>query len=527
MRLTNVAGTCTSATLRPTIPSMAWPTGIGTARTVPLTQAPKNAMNTSKRRSTTPSTAQHDRSPNADEFGDDVLEEDDLLTALYGTGGTEFQHIDTFDATKESRSYAKPTSATTSAAQKAERQASESQEEWHPTQLRNGRWECNHKCKDKQGCKHLCCKDGLDKPPKAPKAAIGNIAKEDASLSATQSKSKLQKGQTTLNLDQPAKSRPLPSMDEDMELMDLTSEIKVIRAAAPRFDKPKREEKLHSVTQNKVAPDLSCFMHQSRLSPVVQGGAPSLSFLLNHVHAQEEQSTDHREDMSEIDLPDDSLQPANRFEQDAAMVAELTRNEAPVLRTAHRTSTTYSYGDSDSLLDEAMIGLADSQALQMRQRPLDIAVVNESHETAYGSTEMEGVETSETLPLISPTARHRAGPSDSAALIRQPPSTKGSSRVSATGTVAPFFGSSGDTPHFSFDRSRSQKRKRSAPDAASEIAEPLTKQQLRFDYDTPAKSMAVEKDESKAEASAEASSTPPLEIDPLIMQMFGSYVDFV
>ncbi|KAL9044262.1 MAG: hypothetical protein Q9214_002586, partial [Letrouitia sp. 1 TL-2023] len=36
-------------------------------------------------------------------------------------------------------------------------------------QLANGNWACNHKCKDKLGCKHLCCHEGVDRPPKPPK----------------------------------------------------------------------------------------------------------------------------------------------------------------------------------------------------------------------------------------------------------------------------------------------------------------------------------------------------------------------
>ncbi|CEN59366.1 hypothetical protein ASPCAL01817 [Aspergillus calidoustus] len=36
-----------------------------------------------------------------------------------------------------------------------------------PQKLDNGRWACNHKCKDKSVCKHLCCREGLDNPPKA------------------------------------------------------------------------------------------------------------------------------------------------------------------------------------------------------------------------------------------------------------------------------------------------------------------------------------------------------------------------
>ncbi|KAL1651912.1 ATP-dependent DNA helicase MER3 [Diplodia intermedia] len=38
-----------------------------------------------------------------------------------------------------------------------------------PKRLDNGKWACNHKCKNKQQCKHTCCKEGLDKAPKPAK----------------------------------------------------------------------------------------------------------------------------------------------------------------------------------------------------------------------------------------------------------------------------------------------------------------------------------------------------------------------
>ncbi|GAA6062252.1 hypothetical protein JCM10212_001766 [Sporobolomyces blumeae] len=34
----------------------------------------------------------------------------------------------------------------------------------------DGRYDCNHSCNDKSKCKHLCCREGLDKPPKTTKA---------------------------------------------------------------------------------------------------------------------------------------------------------------------------------------------------------------------------------------------------------------------------------------------------------------------------------------------------------------------
>jgi ATP-dependent DNA helicase HFM1/MER3 len=50
-----------------------------------------------------------------------------------------------------------------------------------PVRMENGRWRCNHKCRDAQGnylnkngvpCKHLCCREGLDKPRKLQKKKV-------------------------------------------------------------------------------------------------------------------------------------------------------------------------------------------------------------------------------------------------------------------------------------------------------------------------------------------------------------------
>lgn len=50
-----------------------------------------------------------------------------------------------------------------------------------PIRMENGRWRCNHKCRDAQGnylnkngvpCKHLCCREGLDKPRKLQKKKV-------------------------------------------------------------------------------------------------------------------------------------------------------------------------------------------------------------------------------------------------------------------------------------------------------------------------------------------------------------------
>ncbi|KAJ5374631.1 Nucleotide-sugar transporter [Penicillium concentricum] len=46
------------------------------------------------------------------------------------------------------------------------------EDEYEPARLANGKWACNHKCKDKTSCKHFCCREGLEKPPKPPKRPV-------------------------------------------------------------------------------------------------------------------------------------------------------------------------------------------------------------------------------------------------------------------------------------------------------------------------------------------------------------------
>jgi ATP-dependent DNA helicase HFM1/MER3 len=54
-----------------------------------------------------------------------------------------------------------------------------------PVRMENGKWRCNHKCRDAQGnylnkkglpCKHLCCREGLDKPRKLQRKKVCSTA---------------------------------------------------------------------------------------------------------------------------------------------------------------------------------------------------------------------------------------------------------------------------------------------------------------------------------------------------------------
>jgi hypothetical protein len=296
-------------------------------------------------------------------------------------------------------------------------------------------------------------------------------------------------------------------MDDDIELMDLTNEPAEPRHSMSSLDELKRLEVLDSATKNTPIPSVSCLMRQNQ-SPSVSRLAHSLAFLPAYPPTTGEQSPNHEGDVSEFKLPDNALHQQSRFAQDTALVTELTRYVPPLWRTAPHTSTTYNCGDSDSdsLLDEAVIGLADVDALG--QGLLDIAPDKEG---LHADKSFEVAETSTTL---QPDSSHTKS--------YQPVI---SHRSSTTGTTAPSFESS-CTPLVSSEDSRSQKNKRRCPYTDTDVEEQPDEKRHPSGGALEVKT-GDKKEAYKPIESAEMSSSQPTEIDPVMLQMFGSYVDFV
>lgn len=100
-----------------------------------------------------------------DEFGTHDLDDEDMFAAVNVTeaarsdyGSDDFIDIDDADLVKKAE------------VDKAKK--TKEPESLEPFQMANGRWTCNHTCRDGQllkngqHCKHLCCREGLDKPRK-------------------------------------------------------------------------------------------------------------------------------------------------------------------------------------------------------------------------------------------------------------------------------------------------------------------------------------------------------------------------
>lgn len=155
-----IAGTQQSATVTPEIPAFMFPTPKKAEALGKQREAASGAPNTSKRRAIAATTSK--RTEEEEDFGDAGLDDDDLVLAE----ADGFHKLEDLDSSEDEK---KPQKKPTKKQNAVKRTASEPKEPKESHQLANGKWTCHHACKDKTKCKHMCCRDGVDKKPKPPK----------------------------------------------------------------------------------------------------------------------------------------------------------------------------------------------------------------------------------------------------------------------------------------------------------------------------------------------------------------------
>ncbi|RAH55827.1 DEAD/DEAH box DNA helicase [Aspergillus piperis CBS 112811] len=181
----DIAGTMRSAQLKPDLPTSLFPSQLDLPSDV-VSERPK--PNISRRRSNdtsqTKSVAQNINLWDSDDllFGD-FLENDQA---------ENWSCVDKLPQSPEDKARL---SRNTSKGPKGPNQSNNQiVETVEAVRLENGRWACNHRCKDKttyynepkskgiqliaSRCKHLCCREGLEKPPKANKKRPGDDDKD-------------------------------------------------------------------------------------------------------------------------------------------------------------------------------------------------------------------------------------------------------------------------------------------------------------------------------------------------------------
>jgi hypothetical protein len=99
-----------------------------------------------------------------DEFDDGGIDDQDLLSIDANSSAIEV--IEDIDAILETEAQKKSKSTKHNHDEDADASAYR-----EPTQLLNGRWTCQHDCNERdKNCKHKCCKEGVSRPKRRPKA---------------------------------------------------------------------------------------------------------------------------------------------------------------------------------------------------------------------------------------------------------------------------------------------------------------------------------------------------------------------
>ena len=294
----------------------------------------------------------------SDDYGDADIDDDALANAAC-VDRLSFEHIDNFANTAEAMTRAtavKSNPTDTKGKTKNTRAAAEDGGDNVPVQLPNGRWLCNHKCKDKEACKHYCCKHGLDKPPKKAAPKRVPTANDQEPPSNKGSSQRDNKTQTKLQLTAPKRKKSAV-----IEELDLTQQEKK-RKTEYAINGPRDFRDLHklhkSVQKTEVPSSLHSVMHKKPAYGYGEGGEYQLSFLSQSTATRKKSSSEYGDlDIDEIASDSkDHVEPSS-YDDLASLYFPV---KAPV--ATHGSET---FGDNDSMFSDAMVGLADSQDLQM------------------------------------------------------------------------------------------------------------------------------------------------------------------
>jgi ATP-dependent DNA helicase HFM1/MER3 len=343
-----IAGSMRGATVTPKIaPSMF------SSRALKVVEpAPTHQPNMSRRRiENVP--MQRKESVANDDYGDADIDDDALVKATLVD--LDFAHIDNFsdppdvitrNNTTKNKSIEEKNRAKTQAATAKDR------DDAAPDQLPNGRWSCNHKCKDKEACKHYCCKHGLDKPSK--KAAPKRVPTDEWQDQPPPKSSMQRDNKIQAKLQLQAPKRKSSAAIEELDLTQQEKKRKIEYAISGLRD----YRDLHNLRKNVLKKDppssLHSVMNKKPAYCYGGGGEHQLSFL-------SQPDTTRSKTLSEYgDLQLDEFPTESQNEP-------IHSSELASLHFSSKASVTSrgseTFGDGDSLFGEAIVDLAGSQDL--------------------------------------------------------------------------------------------------------------------------------------------------------------------
>jgi ATP-dependent DNA helicase HFM1/MER3 len=303
----------------------------------------------------------------SDDFGDDGLDDDTLVKAA--CGDLKFDHIEAYPDplaptthgynAKIKSHKGKETGQSKIVKGLPETLIKESTN--NATRLPNGKWACNHPCKDREACKHFCCKNGMDKPPKK-KPVTRSAWSGEPQLQPQQKVSPLKGKETQTKLQLVASKRKAPSQIEEL---DLTRQEK-----KQKEDHVTNDSREHHELQNKVKVNVvrsaTGSVIDTKPSYCYSPDADSNSFMDPSVVATPPVSSDYGniqfdETLDYLDLPQQHDALSDLYDAELEC-GDFIGCEPTVLDASPRSEKFDD--DDDPLLGDAMIGLADSHMLQ-------------------------------------------------------------------------------------------------------------------------------------------------------------------
>lgn len=319
-----------------------------------------NQSNMSKRRVETTKTSRKPSSTSED-FGDDGIEDDELMRASFGN--LEFDSIEDYadpfnpigqqKKTKTILTIDRRDARNNSSAALTNMAAKDKYME--PTQLSNGRWACNHSCKDKSICKHLCCRNGMEKPPKkkymTKPTSVDGCQPQPSNVETGHKRIETQP-KLQFNV---SKRKNSSTVDE----IDLTQQEKKKTKSShitTRHEICSELRQRHSSTQGHELPSsLGSVMNKKPDYSYSQGDGHIFSFMDDRLKKPSQTSSDYG------DIPFDEIQ-QSQYQHALNHEEYIGYMKDPVIVSVpHHGSD--SFGDDDSLLD-VIVGLVDSQNLQ-------------------------------------------------------------------------------------------------------------------------------------------------------------------
>ncbi|ENI06937.1 hypothetical protein COCC4DRAFT_191373 [Bipolaris maydis ATCC 48331] len=354
-------GVMRTATMRPQISPSMYPI----PKPSGLDSSAPHQSNMSKRR-TEDAKESWKASTTRDDFGDDELDDDTLVKAA--CGDLEFDDIDAYPdplAEKVERNTPKANSNNNRDVGKIPSlkglpEAVAKGTAQDPVQLANGKWACNHPCKDREACKHLCCKNGMDKPPKKkPVAKLPQLGEPRMESQQKLPTPKIKTTQTLLQLAAPKRKASI-----EIEELDLTQQEKRNKVDRALDDLEAKGEIQKGMKGSNLSSASHSILHMKPAYCYHQGDSGKASSSEPLIIEPLLDSSDYGN--IQFDDPIDFLDPP---QQDSVLSDCNTQTEyndfadceAITLGISPESET---FDDDDSLLGDVLVGLADSHSLQ-------------------------------------------------------------------------------------------------------------------------------------------------------------------